>query len=423
MEDSGGRRSSRTSSAKSSDAIPRNVPEGDMVVSAAREEWSVGSHAVVGRQLVGHVDNSSYPAITVDIQMTLVTPAEATRPVPVMIMFGSGLLPSAAGGAGRARRGRLPPPGERSATRGAADRRRLGLRVPEPDEHSGRQRRRLDERHHRPRQQGPAAKARRLGFAARLGVGRVARARLLRNVEDGRRQARRHRRRFALRQGGARHDGLRPALRRRPRRLVRRGGRQAASPQLRRGSREPHRLGRIPLDGRQLPEVRRRGRDLRLEERRGLPGRRAPADRAVRSAPDVHQLRRSRRKATPSGSISKGSFMAAIAAQPVFRLLGAKDLGRSDDYRPRRCPPSTRACSTGSWRGGSTTAATPTAPTGSTSSRGPTGCSVERTNGVALDTRTRSCLINLTLVPRCERASRASHASGARRRSGARERV
>jgi hypothetical protein len=29
----------------------------------------------------------------------------------------------------------------------------------------------------------------------------------------------------------------------------------------------------------------------------------------------------------------KGSYMAAIAAGPVFRLLGVKDLGRGDDYR------------------------------------------------------------------------------------------
>ena len=28
----------------------------------------------------------------------------------------------------------------------------------------------------------------------------------------------------------------------------------------------------------------------------------------------------------------QGSFMAAIAAQPAFRLLGGSDLGRSDDY-------------------------------------------------------------------------------------------
>jgi GH35 family endo-1,4-beta-xylanase len=34
----------------------------------------------------------------------------------------------------------------------------------------------------------------------------------------------------------------------------------------------------------------------------------------------------------------QGSFMAAIAAQPVFRLLGARDLGRSDDYMKEKMP-------------------------------------------------------------------------------------
>ena len=34
----------------------------------------------------------------------------------------------------------------------------------------------------------------------------------------------------------------------------------------------------------------------------------------------------------------QGSFMAAIAAQPVFRLLGARGLGRSDDYLSERMP-------------------------------------------------------------------------------------
>jgi enterochelin esterase-like enzyme len=34
----------------------------------------------------------------------------------------------------------------------------------------------------------------------------------------------------------------------------------------------------------------------------------------------------------------QGSFMAAIAAQPVFRLLGAKDLGRSDHYQTEKMP-------------------------------------------------------------------------------------
>ena len=34
----------------------------------------------------------------------------------------------------------------------------------------------------------------------------------------------------------------------------------------------------------------------------------------------------------------QGSFMATIAAQPVFRLLGAKALGRSDDYKSEKMP-------------------------------------------------------------------------------------
>ena len=34
----------------------------------------------------------------------------------------------------------------------------------------------------------------------------------------------------------------------------------------------------------------------------------------------------------------QGSFMAAVAAGPVFRLLGAKDLGTSDDYLNAKMP-------------------------------------------------------------------------------------
>jgi hypothetical protein len=45
---------------------------------------------VITKQLVGHVDNSSYPAITVNIGMTLVTPATATGPVPIVMQFGGG---------------------------------------------------------------------------------------------------------------------------------------------------------------------------------------------------------------------------------------------------------------------------------------------------------------------------------------------
>ena len=45
---------------------------------------------VITKKLVGHVDNSSYPAISVDIQLTLTTPANATGPVPVIMEFGWG---------------------------------------------------------------------------------------------------------------------------------------------------------------------------------------------------------------------------------------------------------------------------------------------------------------------------------------------
>ena len=34
----------------------------------------------------------------------------------------------------------------------------------------------------------------------------------------------------------------------------------------------------------------------------------------------------------------QGSYMAAIAAGPVFRLLGAKDLGKSDNYKTEKMP-------------------------------------------------------------------------------------
>src|SRR5436309_8196385 len=69
-------------------------------------ETTIGKYPVVGRQLAGRVDNSSYPAITVDIQMIVVTPAGVKRPVPVMIMFGGRGLPGLpgfvpAGGRGR----------------------------------------------------------------------------------------------------------------------------------------------------------------------------------------------------------------------------------------------------------------------------------------------------------------------------------
>jgi lysophospholipase L1-like esterase len=68
--------------------IPPHVPKVTWTVTSLAHS-TTGVFPVIEKQLIGHVDNSSCPAVTVDIQMTLVTPANAKGPVPVMVMFGS----------------------------------------------------------------------------------------------------------------------------------------------------------------------------------------------------------------------------------------------------------------------------------------------------------------------------------------------
>src|SRR3954471_24911454 len=62
--------------------IPKNVPKVTWTVVSNVPNGLVGKLSANGKQLVGHVDNSAYPAINVDIRMTLVTPADAKGPVP-----------------------------------------------------------------------------------------------------------------------------------------------------------------------------------------------------------------------------------------------------------------------------------------------------------------------------------------------------
>jgi hypothetical protein len=56
-------------------------------VQVAEREF-VGFMPVIARELTGHVDNADYPLIDVNIKMTLVLPANARAPVPVLMMFG-----------------------------------------------------------------------------------------------------------------------------------------------------------------------------------------------------------------------------------------------------------------------------------------------------------------------------------------------
>ena len=67
--------------------MPANTPSVKWEVVSTTEE-NVGNFPAVTKGLVGHVDNSSYPQITVDIQLTLTVPANAPGPVPVMMEFG-----------------------------------------------------------------------------------------------------------------------------------------------------------------------------------------------------------------------------------------------------------------------------------------------------------------------------------------------
>ncbi len=68
--------------------IPPNAPKVTWTVTSSANS-KIGIFPVITKQLVGHADNSSVPEINVDIAMTLVTPANAKGPVPVMMMFGS----------------------------------------------------------------------------------------------------------------------------------------------------------------------------------------------------------------------------------------------------------------------------------------------------------------------------------------------
>jgi hypothetical protein len=84
--------------------VPAHTPKVNWELISTTQEIR-DSIPVITKKLVGHVDNSSYPAITVDIQLTLTTPVAAIGPVPVIMEFGF-IFPPA-----MLRRMPPPPPG------------------------------------------------------------------------------------------------------------------------------------------------------------------------------------------------------------------------------------------------------------------------------------------------------------------------
>ena len=318
--------------------IPRDVPSVTWTVLSSTSGVH-GGHPVVARQLRGHVDNSAYPAIGVDITMTLVTPA-ASRPVPVMIMFGRGVLPQSLGGpAPAAGRGGAPPAGagdplpteqlvaagwgfaSLSPTSIQADNGAgltkgiIGLvnkgQPRAPDDWGALRAwawgasRALDYF-----QTLPAVDATRVGIE---GVSRYGKAALVAMAFDTR---------FAVVLVGSSGEGGAKLHRRnwgeQVENLTAAGEYHwMAGNFLKYGAADADfgsmHAGDIPVDAHQLIAL--------------CAPRPTFISYGVPERGDARWLDH------------QGSFMAAIAAQPVFRLLGARDLGRSDDYRKEKMPP------------------------------------------------------------------------------------
>ena len=73
--------------------VPGNLPQVTWSVATVDRE-RVGFRSVIAKEIIGHVDNSAYPQINVNIRMILVTPANPDKPVPVLIMFGPAAFPA-----------------------------------------------------------------------------------------------------------------------------------------------------------------------------------------------------------------------------------------------------------------------------------------------------------------------------------------
>jgi hypothetical protein len=320
--------------------VPKDVPKVTWTVTNT-VEGMVGPYPAIGKELVGHVDNSAHPAINVDIQMTLVTPADAKAPVPVMMMFGGGRggLPQAAGAAapeGRGGRGGGaaggdPPtqqqllaagwgyasinPGSIQADNGAGlTKGIIGLtnkgEFRKPDDWGSLRAwawgaaRGLDYL-----ETDKAVDAKKVGIE---GVSRYGKAALVTMAYDTR---------FALVLVGSSGEGGAKLHRRNWGEAVENLTAQneyhwMAGNFLKYGTEESDfgskNAGDIPVDAHQLIAL--------------CAPRLTFISYGVPERGDAHWLDH------------QGSYMAAVAAGPVFRLLGAKDLGTSDDYMKEKMP-------------------------------------------------------------------------------------
>lgn len=67
--------------------VPKNTPKVSWKVMYTADT-TIGYIQAVTKNLIGQVDNSSYPQINVAIQLSVITPKQVTRPVPLIMEFG-----------------------------------------------------------------------------------------------------------------------------------------------------------------------------------------------------------------------------------------------------------------------------------------------------------------------------------------------
>jgi len=67
--------------------MPANTPKVNWEIVGVSDTMN-GEYRVKLKRLIGHVDNSTYPSVKVDIQLTIGIPVDATAAIPVIMEFG-----------------------------------------------------------------------------------------------------------------------------------------------------------------------------------------------------------------------------------------------------------------------------------------------------------------------------------------------
>lgn len=67
--------------------VPEDVPNVNWEIESTNKD-TIKNIPVITKKIIGHVDNSSYPLLSVNINLTLTVPANIKGPVPVIMEFG-----------------------------------------------------------------------------------------------------------------------------------------------------------------------------------------------------------------------------------------------------------------------------------------------------------------------------------------------